>query len=459
MEKLEKLKEYIKQNQTLFFTMLIGFFLSAYQIRFGTGKTVNSLLFLLSSLAIILSFNHGITFLLISFSIFTLGTFFSVVSFGITIYYQISFCALVIMFFVMLKDWKKLRIMNKFDMGLSIVFFVNLVVFACYGALRGAPIVQVIKEFFLFGLWLIPLIIPYYFNKKSAKYIMVSVVIITVYISFLYLRADFLGIYNFPNNRVYTRHVFIYVFSLPYLFALFLVMKRNKGIYLAIMILSMWGLLITQTRSVLLGILLSIIGTVLLVKGINFKRMFILVGVSLIAYVLFINYFPNEVIRERVASFSEFYKDNSFLMRFVTTYDVVNQHGASLIRGLGLANTFYLHGNPLYKEMSAHWVDIGYLSITAKTSIIGLISILLIIGRVLYNCILQYKRAVYKDSYHKVAIIGSICAILSVLLINFLFAIVVKYIYVIIFTTLIAIPQYYKIEEERKVLKDGKFLE
>lgn len=456
--KLETIKEYIKNNQSLFFTMLMGIFLSAYQIKFGTGKTLNTLLFLTSAVGIVLSFNHGLAILLISFSTFTLGVFFSVVTFGITIYYQISFFALTVLFCVMVKDWKKLRLMNRFDLVVSLLFFINLVLFSFIGVLRGGAVSEVIKEFFLFGLWLIPLIVPYYLNRKSAKYLINTIIGICIFVSFLYLRADFLGIYNFDNNRVYTRHVFIYVFALPYIFSMFLVAKRKKAFYIGVMILSMWGLLITQTRSVLLGILLSIIGTILLVKGINFKRTAILVVVSLIGYVLFINYFPNEIIRDRVASFSEFYKDNSFLMRFVTTYDVVSQHGFDLIKGLGLANTFYLNENPLYSAMSAYWVDIGYLSIIAKTSISGLLLILIIVGRVFYNCVVQYKKGVYKNVYHKTVIIGSICAILSVLLINFLFPIMIKYIYLIIFCTLITLPQYYKIEEERFIRKEEKLL-
>lgn len=414
--------------------------------RFNLGINVNLFFIIANFLFVIHSVLFGVLSLILTISLFAIVESNAVVTFDITLFLQGYYLLLFFLYVVMFFESRMLTKVKPTDKKILFVYLFIIFLYAGVGILNGVEFKAIfVDHWFMFMFWTLPLTLPFFLKDSDIKKIFLSYLVLLVIISFYYYRASALGIYNHGETRIYTRQIFMLSYILPLIFAWLLNSKnREMVVLLTVFIVSIGTIIISQTRIVFAGVALSALIAVILNYRFSFKK--IVAGVGLVFIGVFsLDFLPFHGIEafDRLLTIRTFYLDASFLMRFVTIYDVVSQHGMDLLKGMGLGHIFHLRGNILYQNHVEGWIDIGYVSVAAKIGLAGLIVFMAIIIRVFYCSLYCYRKNMYINRYHKIATIGVMSAIPSLLVQFFLFSLLIKYIYIISITPFFAMSLYY----------------
>jgi len=436
---------YTNLKTIMFFSIMIIYSFLLYKFSFDVN--LNIWMLSIGVVVIFSSFRMSLIIIPVLISIFSLATGNSSVTFGI-IYNMKYFVLLMMVFFpVLLYKYKSKHLFK--DNKLLVILLITISFFFFYGLLSGYNYyLQNIKEVFLFSFWLIPLILPKLLDKKDVDKIIKGILGILFIISVLYFQAKVRGLSNYSGGRVFTRQIFLFSYLLPYVYSMIYISKSIilKRTAIIIFLISLGAIIISQTRTVLGLVFFSILIFHFFYPKFNLKKLIytpIFLITSLVIYKPILSIFlTKEVINDRF-NLSKIFLDSSFLMRFVVGYDVISKEGLSLLIGKGFGSEFTFTPG-MFAFTKDYWVDIGYISILEKTGIIGLVIILIIIFISFKASFINYKKNFYLNDYHRIIVFGTLSAIPTVMLENFMFSVLIKYVYYIIFVILLALPIYYE---------------
>ncbi len=448
---LKKLFSLSREDFLFFVFLLFSFFITLFTYKYGLKKSLVVELFAFSVFSMFYNFGVGLVLSLYSISMFEIPPT-QIITLNIPLPTTFAYLLIFIVFgFVFIKT-KFLTKVEKKDLIVVFLYSSLIIFYSILGFLKGGLYRYDLKpEFVLFMMWNFAILLTYSFkNEKEAKIVFYGTILFVIILDLIIFQAYLRKAYSL-GPRIYTRQAFIYSMIMPYLFAwLLLEKKKSIKIFLAILFfVSIIAMLITLTRTIVIGLLISFFIIFMWWKRFSLKTLIqasIATGVftGILYKIITLNPMLYKRFYEKVVYF---YKDWSFLLRIIVGYDTIMFYGKKLLIGMGIAHPFAFRPG-LFEFTWSPWIDIAYLAIMGKIGILGLSFMLYFLIRPFVLALKVYYKIPYKQKEFKILALGTIGFVPSFLLENLMFSIMIKYIF--FYAALILLSLFYFYYKEYK---------